>query len=306
MISKTIVIWTILLFTLSGFNNGHAQNRAVILLDDCIANTLSSLNVDYNLEVFKYEQYLIDNQFLTNATPQSYMELVERLANDSIKKLPTKMFVTQMSGFFEMMSDDDYVQLMECQNEVLSKFDPSVNSDLIKLSLLYSGEMKISRLATTILDNYDIEDFQINRFKIIVFSVMSIIDIDSGIQFKVNEHPTSTTYDLTNALEIILNDQSEILVDGQMIDNKALSGLILKKLRTEKEKAVFVLKSHGKAKYSTYVDTMTIITDAYNVIRNASSQHKYAKELVDLTEIELAEIRKLYPQKIVEFEYDKE
>ena len=159
---------------------------------------------------------------------------------------------------------------------------------------------------------------------LIFFLVSTTIETDVGINQKLPNEcrgDCDVVVNENNVLEIILNKNNELMVEGEkmqlqnlkstvkeFIDNNKdkscdyCKGHSLNNLSDNPQKAVISLLTDRETPYKTFVTLENILMESYNELRQSYSVKKYGKHLDVLTDNELITVKKAYPQIISEAE----
>jgi biopolymer transport protein ExbD len=152
---------------------------------------------------------------------------------------------------------------------------------------------------------------------LVFFLVTTTMDTDKGLRVKLPPYPDPTmppptsTQNNRNVLEVLVNANNQLLVEGQIADIEGLTELTKAHLTNEgrrldlaesSEKAIVSLKNDRGTSYQRYVQVYNELTRAYNEVRNSYSNSMYNKDYQDLTKEPKKVVRKKYPMKISEAE----
>ena len=157
---------------------------------------------------------------------------------------------------------------------------------------------------------------------LIFFLVTTTLDMDKGISVKLpdwNITPTTTPIHQRNILEILVNGQNELLVEGQLT---ALEDLQIKAIQfidnngkrscsyckgngssnssDHPAKAIISLSSHPQTDYNTYIQVYDQLLMAYHTLKNDISNQQNQLEYKALRPEQKKIIEKMYPIMISE------
>lgn len=157
---------------------------------------------------------------------------------------------------------------------------------------------------------------------LIFFLVTTTLDMDKGISVKLPDWdiaPTTTTIHQRNILEILVNGQNELLVEGQLtaiedlhikafqfIDNNGkrscsyCKGNGSSNSSDHPAKAIISLSSHPHTDYDTYIQVYDQLLMAYHTLKNDISIQQYQLEYKALRPEQKKIIEKMYPIMISE------
>lgn len=157
---------------------------------------------------------------------------------------------------------------------------------------------------------------------LIFFLVTTTIDQDTGILVKLpmwNPEPISNPHNDRNVLEILINKNDELLVNGQQrniseLKDKAIAfldnngalncnycnGAKLPQSSDHPTKAVISLLSDRATHYEQYIQVYNELMAAYSELRNKSAIKIYHQPFEQLTVFQQKEIKALYPKLLSE------
>lgn len=146
---------------------------------------------------------------------------------------------------------------------------------------------------------------------LIFFLVTTTMSVDAGIAKKIppkEENPSKIDIHKRNVLEVNINKNNQLFVDGKIIKQTALkqiainfidngggldnnqqkcnwcNGLQLKTSSDHPTKAVISIKTDRTTNYETYITTLDILNSAYTNLRNKLSIKLYNKNYLTLME----------------------
>jgi len=113
------------------------------------------------------------------------------------------------------------------------------------------------------------DDLEVDYYKFMTFLLFSLIDTESGVMEK-----EEGSYDLTNALKITLNSESEILVNDEKVAIKELKKRVRKYELKHKSESVISFSVEGKTKYAVFVAVKDVIFSEINYLREELAMEK--------------------------------
>ncbi|HYG14365.1 MAG TPA: biopolymer transporter ExbD [Bacteroidia bacterium] len=150
---------------------------------------------------------------------------------------------------------------------------------------------------------------------LIFFLVTTTMDTDTGLRANLPPMPLPDQpipdIKKRNVLEIRVNSQNLMLVEGEIMDVAQLKDFTIRfitnygkdlNLSENPEKAVVSLKNDRGTAYDTYVQIQDQLRQAYTEVRNSASQRQFGRDYNDLTDAQKKIISKDYPQRISEAE----
>ncbi|MFD1061846.1 ExbD/TolR family protein [Winogradskyella litorisediminis] len=163
---------------------------------------------------------------------------------------------------------------------------------------------------------------------LIFFLVTTTISADKGILRKLPAECLTPDCNIEvndrNVLEIFINRNNELMVEGELIEVSDLKTLAIdfidndganqcdycngKQLETSSDKpqdAIISLKHDSETSYGTFIDVQDEISKAYLKLRTAYAKSKFNKLPEGLTKDELIEVKKAYPFILSEVQLDR-
>jgi biopolymer transport protein ExbD len=152
---------------------------------------------------------------------------------------------------------------------------------------------------------------------LIFFLVTAEISSDAGLQVRLPPPPDPRNKDVKSqlkerdVLEVLINSNNVLLVEGKHLNIKELTGLLKKHLMNEgrdpdlaisSQKAIVSLQNARGTSYDTYIQVYNELMRGYNEVRNEAALAKYGRPYPELLKKEKETIRDKYPMKISEAE----
>lgn len=270
---------------------------------ECFYQSFADTGKEFRTLISDYENLLVNEKILTDNSGESYRQVLQKIANgNAFDKVPSKFFSAEL----QKLEKPDLEKAQECQKIIIND---SASYNMSKLKGLEqaitnaqnSNDIEPSIIAKDILKVLTKEDFEIDFYKLRIFFLFSIIDTDSGISRRLPEmEENQVEYDLTNALKIILNDKSEIYINDKKVTIAELKKIVRNYELQNKSESVISLKTDRGTMYRTYIDVQNAIVGEIRHLRDKLAKEKYNTEFDKLTEEQLSEIKKVYPQKLIE------
>lgn len=279
------------------------NNRIENLLMDCSYQAFADNGKEFKTLISDFESLLIKEKILADKSGNSYRQVLQKIADGKeFNKVPSTLFSVEL----QKIEKPDLEKVQECKKNIVK--DSSLY-DMSKLKVLEqaidnaqnSGDLQPSLIAKGILKVLTKDDFELDFYKLRTFLLFSLIDPDSGINRRIPEmEENQVEYDLTNALKITLNDKSEIFVNDKKVTIVELKKLVRFYELENKSESIISLKANRETMYKTYMDVQNAIVSEIRHLRAKLAKEKYNMELDKLTEEQLSEIKKVYPQNMVE------
>ncbi len=253
---------------------------------DCFYHTYGEESIN------NYEKLLVDEGVLEDNSGKSYMIFLRNFAerNKSVKR-PSKLFCLEIKKLEKPEAD----KFRECQKTMLLGF---IDYDMSKFFGVEEGILNKARpylVARAMLKIVSEDDLEIDYYKFMTFLLFCVIDTESGVMDKEEE-----SYDLTNALKITLNSESEIFVNDEKVTIKELKKRVRKYELKHKSESVISFSVEGKTKYAVFVVVKDAIFSEIHYLREELAMEKYNLKLDILNEEELGEVKRIYPLRIAE------
>jgi len=299
---KTNILLNIIIGFL--FTSCVAQNERIEnIIMDCSYQSFSDNGKEFRTLISDYENLLINEKILADNSGKSYRQVLQKIADGKkFDKVPSKFFSVEL----QKIEKPDSEKAQECQ-KIIVKDSASYNMSKLKgleqaiANAQNSNDIQPSLVAKDILKVLTEEDFEIDFYKLRTFLLFSIIDTNSGINRRLPEiEKNQAEYDLTNALKIILDNKSEIYINDKKVTIIALKEIVRNYELKNKSESIISLKADRGTMYRTYIDVQNAIVGEINHLRDKLAKEKYNTELDKLTKEQLSEIKKVYPQKLVE------
>jgi Biopolymer transport protein ExbD/TolR len=286
------------------FTSCVAQNdRIENVIMDCSYQSFADNGKGLKTLIADYEKLLINENILPDNSGKSYRQVLQKIADrNEFDKIPSKFFANEL----QKLEKPDLEKAQECQKIIVKDSASCSMSKLKSLELVLtnaqnSADLQPSLIASDILKVLSEEDFELDFYKIRTFFLFNMIEPDSGFSTITSENEESQIeQDFTNALKIYLDDKSEIYVDNKKVTIKELMKLVREYELENKDKSIISLKNDSKTMYKTYIEVQNVIVEEIRHLRENLAREKYNIELDKLSEEQLTEIKKIFPQNIME------
>ncbi len=148
---------------------------------------------------------------------------------------------------------------------------------------------------------------------LIFFLVTTTMDAEQGIMVQLPPDGEEVPYTLKNrnVLEILINSQDQLMVEGKLTEVDALKQITKDHLTNNgrlphyaesAQKAIISIKNDPKTSYKQYIAVYNELKAAYNEVRNESAEKLFKQEFKQLNPDKQALIRDQFPMRISEAE----
>jgi len=149
---------------------------------------------------------------------------------------------------------------------------------------------------------------------LIFFLVTTTMESNYGVRRKLpppddlTEHP-EVDIKQRNVLEIVVNGQDKMLIEGESKEMKDVKNLALEFLTNNgknpnssdnPQKAIIQIKHTRQTSYKEYISLYNELISAYTVVRNQYAKQKFGKLFDNLSKEDQKVVKKYYPQQIAE------
>lgn len=290
---KKLKLFTLLLFA-SIYSIYSQPERIENRLMECWYNSYDD-ELKARQSIINYENFLVKEGVLEDNSANSYMSFLQNFAerNESIK-MPSKLFYLEVQKLKRL----NIKKYEECHKMVLIDTLDYDLSKLLAVGEAISSDNRPHIIARDILKVLSHDDLEIDYYKLRTFLLLSIIDTQAGLSKSTID---KSKLDITNALKIEINSESEIYVKDKKVTLTVLKKLIRNYQMKNKSKSVISLKSDRKTLYSVYIKVQEAILEEIRGLREKLAKEKYNTQLDKLTKKQMAEIEVIYPQAFVEY-----
>lgn len=298
------LIFTYITFGILSITCQAQTERIETKLMNCLYENYEDQGTEFKKALSDFEKLLIDENILKDRTGKSYKAIFEKIVvDDDYDYKPSKSFLDYIINI-GMPESESY---KNCQSELKEKskneFTKGTELQTVLDSITSSGNITPSNVASGILSVLNEKDFELDYYKMSVFFLFDIISYkdDNGISGKFSEFKESETeYDLSKAINLYVDGNNQIFVNKEKVNIEELKMQIREYEFKNKSESIITLKTERESMYKTYVDVQNAIVGEIQILREQFAKEKYNLEIDNLTEEQLSEIKKVYPQKIVE------
>ena len=254
--------------------------------------------------ISNYEEFLIDENIINDGSGKSYRQfLIEIASNEEIKKIPSIFLKDQL----QFIAPADTQALSECEASVMSDTLAFNNSKFKRLQAamdkhISSRDLQPALMAQDIVDILDDDDFESDFYKFRVMLLFSIFDMNTGIARKLPpvENTTNDPLDLSKALNISIDSNDEITVNEESVSLQELNTIVRAYETEKKSEAIIAIKPDRGTSYKMYIAVQNVVIGEIQSLREQLAKEKFNMKLEDLSEEQLKEIKRIYPQRITE------
>ncbi len=298
---KSLLTYCLISFFITPF---YAQDERIeSKIMECSYQAFADGGKELKKLIYDYEMLLIDEGFLEDSGGGSYLNVIENLAkNNGYDKFPSKFFPTEL----QKIEKPDIDKTLECQ-KLMSIDTVSYNNSKLKTfeqsidKIINSNDISTSLVAKEFLKILSEEDFELDFYKFRTFFVFTIIETNSGVNRKLPKtYANQEGYDLTNAMKISLNENSEIFINNKKVTLVELKKLVREYELKNKKESVISLKNHRETMYKTYIEVQNAIVNEIKALQNELAQEKFSLNLEELSKTQLDGIQEVYPMNIHE------
>jgi len=295
------LIFTYLTFGIFTISCNSQTLRVEDKLMNCIYQNYEDNGTKFKKALTEFEQLLINEKILKDSSGESYVAIFEKIVEENdFNYNPSKSFLDKIIDIGMPQSES----FIKCQSELKeSEFIKSNELQKVFDSLKESDNFSPSTVAKGILTVLNSEDFELDYYKMSVFFLFDTISYvnDDGLIRKLPEiQEEDTEYDLSKAINIYIDGNNQIFANKKKVDIEELKVAINKYEEKNKSESIISLKAERETMYKTYIDVQNAIIGEIKKLRTRLAKEKYNKELDSLTKEEMTEIRKVYPQKLIE------
>jgi len=149
---------------------------------------------------------------------------------------------------------------------------------------------------------------------LIFFLVTTTMESNYGVSRKLPppqdvQAPTDVDIKQKNVLEIVVNGQDKMLIEGEPKEVKDIKKIAIEFVTNNGKdpnssesplKAIIQIKHTRQTTYKEYISIYNELISAYNVVRNQYAKQKFGKLFDDLSKEDQKVVKKFYPQQIAE------
>jgi hypothetical protein len=302
---------------------------------DCLCEKSDQYNIDLEVELDKFEAYLIDNDIIADGSGDSYYHFFEVLMQtgdfgsfsgysfiDSINAKNSEF--SFIDAYFEctQLTDTMFTMIEYSDSKVVkikNAMDSLMNKELF-------NPKDVGRVFCNILEPSDYEHEYYRLFTMVMISLPNsdVIGLSRKLPPIPDEDAEKPMVKERNVLVVVAStDDSYVMVDGErmlisdlgkrveefFLNENNNSDYAEKKLveidllgTCYKSKGIVSLQNHINTSYDTYINVQNQITGAFNTMRNKKSLEYFGLEFSKLSEEQQKAIQTLIPIAVSEAE----
>lgn len=298
------IIFTCFTFGLLAINCLGQNERVEVKLMNCIYENYVDKGAALKKTIHDFEQLLISKNVLKDETGKSYKALFEKILIDNNFKY--NLSISFLDKIIEIGLPKNK-SFRNCQAAIGERFDYEF-SKLKELqialdSISTSGDITPFIVANGILAVFNENDFELDYYKLTVFLLFGTINhgSDSGIRNNLSEvDDNKKEQHLNNAIKIYIDKNNIVFVNKVEVSLEQLKNEIYAYVYKNKSESVVSLKAERETMYKTYIDVQEVIVGEIRNLREQLAKEKYQIKLENLTTEQLIEIKKVYPERLME------
>lgn len=278
---------------------------------NCMDESLEGDQPNFTEHILSYEQLMIQEGFLQDASGASYHKAITALFTQSENtefemKLPSVNFMSYTNELFTRVARSDAQKCM-IQYRDNPEYEDSRLARLDAASDAFRNMDNPKLVLDKLLELLPEEAFDEPYYKMSYFMLVETMSYlrDDGISRKlpaIDEDAEAPVYTAEQILVVYLNEEDELLVEGVKVELSALRAIVKRHIEAEKAAHIISLQNDRMTSYKAYIAVQNEIVAAYREVRENYAQQTYGKSLEELTEEELNEVKMIYPQKLSEAE----
>ncbi|WP_162984870.1 ExbD/TolR family protein [Mesonia aquimarina] len=290
---KVIIIFLLIVSILSC----KSQDRGEVKLMECFYEHLDDNGVRMRQNMLDFQQLLINEGILRDASGKSYRSIFESLAtkNNSSFQSPSEFFIS----YGKEKNTPLIFTMKTCNMAVLE----NKNNDLKKIvelnnqvaTLQKGGDLNTSQLSNAILEVLNEEDFELDYYKFKTFLLLDLLKSEQSF----NKELPKSKLNSSNTFQLSIKKDNTILVDEVPTELGNLKTLLISYFKSQKSNSVVVLKTSKESKYKNYIEVYNEINSSLNAVRDIFSKKKFNRVYQSLADEEKEFVDKEYAIKIV-------
>lgn len=278
------------------------EDRLEVELMNCVYSSYPDGGIQLKKTITNFEEVLVKDGILKDNSGKSYRDIFKKIANhENISYQPSQSFLKE----WQKVGPPDTDKVKRCQLKLLLRLQTTKEEklDVIMDSLLQHQNVSAANVANLYLSVLDNKDFELDYYKFRFLSTFSMLDTNNGILRSLpiaEEKEEEKEYDLKGALEIYLNENSEILVNQQLVSLSELKERVREFESKNRSASVIKFSTSNEARYAAYMQIQTAVSDEINKLRDELSRQQYGLDFQELNAEQAEEIQNTYPIRLVE------
>ncbi|MFK7773060.1 MAG: ExbD/TolR family protein [Saprospiraceae bacterium] len=292
-------------------------------LYDCAKKNLAAKDINPDQLILDFETYLLENKFLKNTSPDSYLQLIDSLTQENhykisiAKELETPLFASFSVPGINNYCEQNVFDSIEIKASRIFEWQNEIGTVIQKM--MDQGELDQGKLTIDLMQTFKKNDFQHPIYKLYFYNLLTMYisnsKEDRGVLTSLppwsEEEPDVTKLKGRNVFKVLVNEKNEIFVrnksmkleDLKMRAKEFISNPNQKNdLAESPTKAIISLENHRGTKYEVYIDVLNELNAAYNELRNEKAMELHSLPYDKLEKEQQKEIRYMYPLIISEAE----
>jgi len=281
------------------------DDRLEVNFMNCVYEHCEDNGQEIKSTIKSYEQLLVDEGILRDATGDAYVALFEKMIKaNEIDFAPSKTFQAAIRELEE--PQEGY---RECQLELMTNsgqyIDKSQRLSTVLDSLRNSAGYNPASFATGVLNTLDATDFELEFYKLSMLIMIESISFDnnSGLMRQIPPPPPPSDQEDFSAIKILnvhLNHRDRIYIGEAQISLEELTELVHAFVAQNRSQARISLKVAREASYEKYNEVQNTIVAAIEQLREDYALKTYSKSFDVLAEEEQIIVKMMFPIKISE------
>ena len=273
-------------------------------LMNCMYNSYKDGGVAFKNILNDFEQQLVINNFLNDASGESYIALLNKMSNKEINNLKLPSFSFNAIKEIETLS---VLEAQICSQELKKELDldkyKGTKLDSVMNEVMSADNISITQYSSSLLSFLTAEDFELDLYKINLLYFFGIVnnDINSGIERKGSiDYKEAETFNLEKSIKVFINSENKTFIDNNEVSVEVLNTKIRDYMVQNKSESYIVIENDLEVFYEKYLQVYNSIISTINTLRKELSIKKFDKEYKDLNIEEVKMVKAVYPINIRE------
>lgn len=294
-----LVIFPLLIISVSCSQNPYEVEDA---LYDCMVNEYTKHDVDLDVELEKFESYLIEEKIIENESGEEYALLYSKMTGFPPMK------ITIDHNYF------DNLYVVELEELISENCLLSLDSSVIKKSKVFHLEQELIRYSlnqnttefSSVFEVYEsvigVEEYKHPYYKSkVLLSVLYLANIEAGIPEVVPGSKPIKSYDGYENIEIELREDKIVNIDGGEWSLDQLKDTLVDFIEINKPDYTITLCQTSKTSYGLYMETHNVIDLVINKFRDDVSNELFGVPYAENSnEIQQIKLKEMFPKVIFE------
>ncbi|WP_152971511.1 ExbD/TolR family protein [Lacinutrix algicola] len=280
------------------------DTRPEVEMMNCMYNSYKDGGVAFKNILNDFEQQLVVNNFLNDASGESYIVLLNKMSNKEINNLKLSSFSFNAIKEIETLS---VLEAQICSQELKKELDldkfKGTKLDSVMNEVMSANNISITQYSSSLLSFLTAEDFELDLYKINLLYFFGIVnnDINSGIERKGSiDYKETETFNLEKSIKVFINSENKIFIDNNEVSVEVLNNKIRDYMVQNKSESYIVIENDLEVFYEKYIQVQNSIISTINTLRKELSIKKFDKEYKDLNIEEVEIVKAVYPRNIRE------